>query len=77
MNKNNNIGNQIRSLFNTYFQEQKDTVQLILDPSVLPDVINMKQIFGPQILKEIFSFSRNWCYTIHRERLKLQGRWVH
>ena len=77
MNKNKNISNHTKSLLMSHFQDQKDIIQLILDASVLPDVIQIKQIYGSQILNEIFNFSRNWCYTIHRERLKLQGRWIH
>ena len=51
------------------------TVQFLLDASVLPNVITATQDGGAEILREIFSFTRSWCYGMHRKRLQLQGRW--
>ena len=51
-------------------------VQLLLDPSSLPDVIRENQNDKTnQILSEIFKFSRTWCYNIHVRRMKHLGRW--
>ena len=48
-------------------------VQFILDASVHPTVINLVQKFGQDILMTVFHLTRTWCYTIHRERLRLLG----
>ena len=51
-------------------------VQLLLDPSILPEVIKENQNDkSSQILSEIFKFSRTWCYNVHVKRMKLLGRW--
>ena len=62
----------ISSAFNTSVEL---TMRLLLDCSTLPDVIIAVQACGDSILQEIFRFSRNWCFSIHKRRLKLQGRW--
>ena len=49
--------------------------QFLLDCSVLPEVIVSVQINGPEILNQLFDISRMWCYSLHRERLKLLNRW--
>ena len=48
-------------------------VQFILDASVLPSVITLVQTYGQDILMPIFYLTRTWCYTLHRERLRLMG----
>ena len=49
--------------------------QFLLDSSVIPEVINAVQLHGEQVLYLIFKVSRTWCYSLHRKRLKLLGRW--
>ena len=49
--------------------------QFLIDCSTLPEVIRIVQTKGKQILTEIFTVTRIWCYTLHRERLKILGRW--
>ena len=49
--------------------------QFLLDCSVLPEVIVSVQTNGPDILTHLFNISRIWCYTLHRERLKMLNRW--
>ena len=51
-----------------------DLVQFILDASVHPSVIYLTQSYGPELLFTIFHLTRTWCFSIHRERAKLQGR---
>ena len=50
-----------------------DMVQFVLDPSVVPSVI-----LGCQLklytLSEVFSFTRTYCYGLHRRRMQLLGR---
>ena len=50
-------------------------LQFILDCSVLPSVIAATQRHGFSVLKELFHFTRTWCFTIHRQRMKMLGRW--
>ena len=50
-------------------------MQFLLDASVLPQTILLVQKFGDSVLSPIFSFTRTWCYTVHRDRLEIiQGQ---
>ena len=51
-------------------------VQFLLDCNNYPNVISAIQMCGPVITEELFRFTRSWCYSIHRTKLKLQGRWT-
>ena len=46
-------------------------VQFILDASVHPKVITLSQKHGTGILQRIFHLTRTWCFSIHRQRVKL------
>ena len=50
-------------------------VQFILDCSVLPSVIRATQKHGEAILQELFYLTRSWCFSIHKQRMKMLGRW--
>ena len=50
-------------------------IQFLLDCSVLPCVILATQLHGNIVLEHLFSVSRTWIYCLHRDRLKLLGRW--
>ena len=49
-------------------------VQFVLDCSVLPAVIQAVQA-DQAVLPLLFKATRTWCYSLHRTRLKLLGRW--
>ena len=49
--------------------------QFLLDCSCSPDVITSSQLHGNQVLIDLFYLTRTWCYALHRERLRLLGRW--
>ena len=49
--------------------------QFLLDYSVLPEVIAAVQTHGELILVHLFNISRQWVYSLHRDRLKKLGRW--
>ena len=51
--------------------------QFLLDCSVLPQVINEIQEHGDEVLHHMFHITRTWCYTLHKERMKMLGRWNH
>ena len=50
-------------------------VQFLLDCSCLPEVILATQQHGKEVLRDLFLITRLWVYTLHRERMKLLGRW--
>ena len=50
-------------------------VQFLLDCSCLPEVILTTQQHGREVLHHLFLITRIWVYTLHRERMKLLGRW--
>ena len=51
-------------------------LQFILDYTVLPSVSKADQTSdGDSLLNELFYFTRTWCFLIHRERMKMLGRW--
>ena len=50
--------------------------QFLLDCSVIPRVISLVQEHGEDVLHHLFKVSRTWCYSLHRDRLKILGRWT-
>ena len=49
--------------------------QFLLDCSVMPQVILANQLHGKQILHHLFLITRTWTYNLHKERMKILGRW--
>ena len=47
----------------------------LLDASSQPNVISAVQLHGPLFLQHTFCVTRTWIFVIHRERLKMLGRW--
>ena len=50
-------------------------LQFLLDCSVIPQVIRLAQEHRREVLEYFFKVSRTWCYSLHRERLKILGGW--
>ena len=75
LESNCEISDIAKTLIKNSFQTTTTSIQLLLDPSVLPNTIRLKQSKEPLILQHLFKFSRSWCYSIHKTRLKLLGRW--
>ena len=44
--------------------------QFMIDCSVLPPLIKLKQEFGQSVFQIIFKITRNYCYALYRTRLK-------
>ena len=67
----------IRQLLSTILiGPETDLIQFILDPSVHPQVILFSQNHSSSdTLRVVFHLTRTWCFTMHRERAKLLGRW--
>ena len=49
--------------------------QFLVDCSILPEIIAVTQINGSSILDELFHITRTICYSLHKARLKILGRW--
>ena len=77
LQKNESISKETKQIIQFNFTLSTSTkVQLLIDPSVLPDVIRETQNGNYDLIEEMFRFTRNWCFSIHRQRLKLQGKWT-
>ena len=61
-------------LFNSRHSKQQH-MQMLLDCSVLPEVIKAAQTHGDTIYSDIFFIGRSWCFSVHRERMKRLGKW--
>ena len=75
LSENTEISEKIRNLILCSLNSTQTAVQFILDCSVLPNVITLRQSDGPTAISLLFKFTRSWCYNIHKNRLKLLGRW--
>ena len=66
-----------KPIFDTYLFCNNDTLRLqfLLDCSTLPMVIQAYQLFGDSAHDFIFKMTRSWCRSLHRERIKLLGRY--
>ena len=53
----------------------EDLLQFVLDCSVVPEIIEAVQMCGQDLYKSLFKMTRTFCYSLHRERLKILGRW--
>ena len=67
------------TILDTIILQAKDNpsiwVQFVLDCSVLPQVIAAGQD-DPLVLPLLFKVTRTYCYSLHRTRLKILGRWT-
>ena len=50
-------------------------MQFLLDSSSISEVIASIQLYGEQVSKDLFYCGRNWCFVLHRERLRRLGQW--
>ena len=67
------LSNLILSFINV---TNKHFCQFLLDCSTLPEVVNAAQLLGANYVHQhLFNITRTWIYSIHKERLKLLGRW--
>ena len=56
-------------------QSSPQFCQFLLDCSPLPAVVSAAQVHGEELLSHLFQITRTWTYTLHKERMKLLGRW--
>ena len=50
-------------------------VQFLLDCTVLPDVIKLKQQHSNSVYDSLLYLTRTLCFSVHKTRLKLLGKW--
>ena len=50
-------------------------MQFLLDASTHPQVITLAQLYGDQPLQIVLHLTGSWCFSIHKERARLLGRW--
>ena len=50
-------------------------LQFLLDCSVLPEIVSLKQKQGRSVLESLFYMTRTLCFSLHKSRLKLLGKW--
>ena len=48
-------------------------MQVLLDCTVMPEIIQVVQVFGSAIRDRLLFIGRTWCYNIHRERMTQLG----
>ena len=71
-----NVSPVIRNILEQFCTQSSERFcQFLLDCSVLPAVIRAVQEEGNDVLHHLFTVTRTWVYTLHKERLKKLGRW--
>ena len=50
-------------------------VHFLLDCSSDNDVIKLSQKLSPDILRHLYLVTRTWIFNLHRQRLRMLGRW--
>ena len=63
--------NLIITIKQTYLEQL--LMQLILDCTVIPDVIKTTQTSGTHTRDRLLYLGRTWCYNIHRARMNKLG----
>ena len=71
-NENETVRNLAKEALNSNLDY---LLQFILDCSALPSVISATQQHGHVILYELFHLTRTWCFVMHRQRMRMLGRW--
>ena len=50
-------------------------VRFILDCTSIPEVLTLRQAIGYEVIERLLYLTRTWAFTIHKEKLKILGRW--
>ena len=53
----------------------KQQVKFILDSAACPEIVDMMQKYGQEIINRVMYLTRTWAFSIHRSKMKLLGRW--
>ena len=49
--------------------------QFLIDCTSIDEIITTTQEYGESSFDHFFEITRTWCYSLHRDRLKILGRW--
>ena len=52
-----------------------DFSNFLIDCSTFPEVISLSQLHGQEVHDILFRVTRMWCFSLHKDRLKILGRW--
>ena len=65
----------LKNILSFYLNGQTTDIvmQFLLDCSVLPAVIKLRQNGSTDIVENLFYITRTWCYSIHRSRMTKIG----
>ena len=58
-----------------YKEDASKFVQFVVDCTVLPEVISLKQLQGKWVHDSLLYLTRTFCFSVHKARLKLLGKW--
>ena len=50
-------------------------LSFLLDPTTLPQAIELSHKYGPTIFEKLCYLTRTWLFCVHKERLKLMNLW--
>ena len=50
-------------------------VKFLLDSVSFPEIINLTQTIGQEILDVVMYLTRMWVFSVHKQKLKLLGMW--
>jgi hypothetical protein len=50
-------------------------VRFILVSTSLPEVIYLRQTLGQEKVDAVMYLTRTWAFAIHRQKMKMLGRW--
>ena len=56
-------------------EDENLVIQFLLECSTLPEVVKVQQIEGSWILDTLFYLTRTFCFSMHKARLRLLGKW--
>ena len=67
----------IQPILNKYsiYTDTELFVQFLLDCTVLPEVIELRQMEGKKGQDLLLYLTRSFCFSVHKCRLKLLGKW--
>ena len=60
---------------NTVDCQPHTKLQFLMDCTVLPEVIKLTETHGTSVHDSLLYLTRTYCYSLHKTRLKLLGKW--
>ena len=54
---------------------EQQVMQFLLDCSTLPEIVKAQQAEGPWVMETLFYMTRTFCFSLHKARSRLLGKW--